>query len=385
MATILVACGAEPFECSTDPQCGDGGMCEPIGFCSFADGACESGRRFGGRAASDLAGRCTDDAAASSETAPDDSATAGGSATSGNGGHHPAGASESGGDTWNDGDDGPQTGGSTTDDGGGTAACAESGDCLPEAPPGWNGPWRVTPGDGCDGAMPADLVFSDLTVDGESCVCECESNVDCAYPDIYLPDNGCTTNNPVSLGELAVDTCFAIDLSTVAPNITAAVEWAGQDDAECQAVGGPTLPAADFEETWSLCALPDDACEHGTCPEPDVEICILSEGAHECPGVDYTRREIRYREIDDARTCDACECAYEDPSSVCQIELHGTNACGMEVATLDAQPGLACETFGTLPAVYSIVSKATACAPAQSWATGDVSPAEPTTLCCLPS
>jgi hypothetical protein len=35
------------FACNDDAQCGTGGVCEPIGLCSFADGTCGSGRRFG--------------------------------------------------------------------------------------------------------------------------------------------------------------------------------------------------------------------------------------------------------------------------------------------------------------------------------------------------
>jgi hypothetical protein len=43
---ILAGCvrpGA--FPCTDDTQCGPGGVCEPVGFCSFADATC--GRRFG--------------------------------------------------------------------------------------------------------------------------------------------------------------------------------------------------------------------------------------------------------------------------------------------------------------------------------------------------
>ena len=35
------------FHCTDDPQCGPDGKCEPVGFCSFPDTGCASGRRFG--------------------------------------------------------------------------------------------------------------------------------------------------------------------------------------------------------------------------------------------------------------------------------------------------------------------------------------------------
>ena len=50
-AAIGGACvGGSQFACTEDAQCNDGaleGWCEETGFCSFPDGACESGRRYG--------------------------------------------------------------------------------------------------------------------------------------------------------------------------------------------------------------------------------------------------------------------------------------------------------------------------------------------------
>jgi hypothetical protein len=56
------ACGASPYACSSDTQCIDGGAagyCEASGYCSFDDATCESGRRYGNLAPTDLAGECT--------------------------------------------------------------------------------------------------------------------------------------------------------------------------------------------------------------------------------------------------------------------------------------------------------------------------------------
>ena len=46
------------YRCSTNSECGTGGTCESIGFCSFPDGTCTSGERFGDSAGS-LANQCT--------------------------------------------------------------------------------------------------------------------------------------------------------------------------------------------------------------------------------------------------------------------------------------------------------------------------------------
>jgi len=46
------------FQCKSDTACGADGRCESTGFCSFADGACSSGRRYTDAAGS-LGGQCT--------------------------------------------------------------------------------------------------------------------------------------------------------------------------------------------------------------------------------------------------------------------------------------------------------------------------------------
>jgi hypothetical protein len=46
------------YRCSTNTECGTGGTCESIGFCSFPDTTCMSGERFG-ESAGDLANQCT--------------------------------------------------------------------------------------------------------------------------------------------------------------------------------------------------------------------------------------------------------------------------------------------------------------------------------------
>lgn len=59
---VLGAClDVGAFACERDDQCaldGRGGQCSPEGYCAFADPACESGLRYHGSAAADLAGDC---------------------------------------------------------------------------------------------------------------------------------------------------------------------------------------------------------------------------------------------------------------------------------------------------------------------------------------
>ena len=60
MIASLAGCGADPFVCSSNGQCLEGGaqgICQPSGVCSFDDDDCESGQRFGEHAGA-LANMC---------------------------------------------------------------------------------------------------------------------------------------------------------------------------------------------------------------------------------------------------------------------------------------------------------------------------------------
>jgi len=46
------------YRCSSNTECGTGGTCESVGFCSFTDPNCPSGERFGDSAGA-LANQCT--------------------------------------------------------------------------------------------------------------------------------------------------------------------------------------------------------------------------------------------------------------------------------------------------------------------------------------
>lgn len=68
-STALASAGCHRFfACTESSQCtldGIRGTCEDNGFCSFPDGDCESGQRYGAHASSELVDRCVPDAGAS--------------------------------------------------------------------------------------------------------------------------------------------------------------------------------------------------------------------------------------------------------------------------------------------------------------------------------
>ncbi len=62
-AGIGLACGEDAFHCTVDAQCmlaGIQGVCQPNAFCTFPDGDCMSGQRYGEGAGDGLAGTCLD-------------------------------------------------------------------------------------------------------------------------------------------------------------------------------------------------------------------------------------------------------------------------------------------------------------------------------------
>jgi hypothetical protein len=68
------ACGGQSFSCQDDAAC-DGGWCEAQGWCSFADDACDSGRRFGEHAGVGLAGQCVEPVGGASSGSDDGAIT----------------------------------------------------------------------------------------------------------------------------------------------------------------------------------------------------------------------------------------------------------------------------------------------------------------------
>jgi hypothetical protein len=81
---LAAACGSSAvFECQTSNQCGAGGVCEAVGYCSFLDATCaQTGRRFGEFAAPDLAGQCVGGSGPGSDAGADAGADAGGTTMS---------------------------------------------------------------------------------------------------------------------------------------------------------------------------------------------------------------------------------------------------------------------------------------------------------------
>lgn len=70
MATFLGSVGGcydqQPYTCVSPDDCGEGGLCESNGWCSFPDAECGTGRRYGHASGEGLANTCVDSEGATS-------------------------------------------------------------------------------------------------------------------------------------------------------------------------------------------------------------------------------------------------------------------------------------------------------------------------------
>lgn len=143
LALLHAACGSDVFACSASEDCSDGGIdgaCEASGYCSFPDGDCPSGARYGDHAGDSLAGECVpvDDATSATgdgSAAGSDTVVLDGSSV-----------------------DGPTTGSDATIDPT-TPADSTTEPPLPEC-----GDGNLDPGETCD---------DDNQIDGDGCNADC--------------------------------------------------------------------------------------------------------------------------------------------------------------------------------------------------------------------
>ncbi len=64
LITLLASTGClrkTDYKCTDSAQCGAGGTCEDVGFCSFADMECDSGRRYAEHSGTTFSNRCVGD------------------------------------------------------------------------------------------------------------------------------------------------------------------------------------------------------------------------------------------------------------------------------------------------------------------------------------
>jgi hypothetical protein len=281
-----------------------------------------------------------------------------------------------------------------------------AGDCVPEPAPNW---WPVALANGAstNPSCPADYADAATAQDGLSwrpatcgCTCVNPGGVSCSIPFGY----GCNTNGttcPSALSWLTLNAATCANTpGTVCP---------GSCGAECTgfiATGAPvatggscapqpnvTKPEPSWSNTVALCKptrLTAEGCAPSQVRMPKRDgyrRCIVQEGATVCPPGEYSERHVEYRAVTDTRACSACTCgAASGVSCGGSVSWAGGFINNCPGNPLSMAPSTSCQSGqrGQLFLLYTPKPSGGSCAATPGQPVGDVSPALPLTVCCLP-
>jgi hypothetical protein len=137
------------------------------------------------------------------------------------------------------------------------------------------------------------------------------------------------------------------------------------------------------------CTSANQLCVRSAGASFETALCISQVGDVSCPAQDYTERTLMFTSVADTRGCADCTCG--DPTGITcggTVTLYTNNPCsgnGTGVPTTGtcvAAPGLEYFHAGT----YAVTTGPTggSCDPAGGAATGEATPGDPVTICCLP-
>ena len=271
--------------------------------------------------------------------------------------------------------------------------------CTEEAPAGWSGP-GVLYLDGADAPacpeswpMPAVLGGTNPSAAPASCLpCACTNatGVCGATALIRYGVSGCSGSSTLFSTSFA---CSAMPSSTIVASVTATLPLE-QTGGSCQALGGgvQSAPPSIFEENALLCAgaTPTANCGAGSLcvPRPTApftqQLCIWRTGDVACESP-YLERTLIHGGSTDMRSCSPCGCG--DPSEVTiqctgHVELYKDGMCTELVANAPAD-GQTCTDIGGIGStLYVTDSERGTCPPFGGDPIGEVTPANPTTICC---
>jgi len=297
--------------------------------------------------------------------------------------------------------DAPQGAGGSGGEGSGGCSC------VAEPVEGWLGPLvRDVSSElgACSAPYPGELARGGLAVAFEpaSCGCSCEgSDVACSSGAISI---SATDGDPCdalcsALVSLPAGSCVEASLARPvgcvdAPPaaLSASDALAGSWSGSCSPIATlPVLADPSWQDALIVCegTVLREGCVKGeTCvptPKGTQRICIAREGEQACPSGPYSDRSVFGRAFNDTRDCEACSCS--DGSCAGAVELFTTAECaGAASASIDTGDA-ACTSIGDSDALslrFAIAREQIGCQPSLPTPTGEVTPSEPMTLCCLP-
>lgn len=263
------------------------------------------------------------------------------------------------------------TGRDTSDEGSSSSVgMASSGEGTtggpPEIPPLWYGPVALLPS--IDAACPQQYpdevarVYEDLAPGEYTCECACTVREAC---DLYSTAVGRTFDvHGTCSAPPAEDDCI-IPLA----------------DSQCSAVlqDQPGTPA--WGASYTICGGIDPTAEVAT----EGPTCIHRAGDHSCPAA-FPQRTLAYRGFDDTRSCSGCDCD-ELSDGECSMVVEICSV-GIEERTLSSEDGDCHQLNSSDGDGVGLLDWWTdtpgACAPtsASGQVLGDLTAADPETICC---
>lgn len=308
------------------------------------------------------------------------------------------------------------------DDSDGKADCADpkcgAHVCVEAAPSGFLGPVVFYDGlasqtvPNCDGAFPAKVfdAHDQLVADALSCsACSCAAptGLVCggAKPE-FFEKAGCASGcSWTSTNEMQANGCYTIGFdfggttqcttgptALTVPSVTASAGSCAPSPA--------TQPKATYSwgEEGRACGQVAPIVTGG-CPGSQVcapkafgafaKVCVVHQGGDvDCPATSYTDKHLLYAGADDSRACSPCAC--DSPACTGSVQVFQQSGCTTVTQTVP----LGVSSCAAIRAA-SVVSAGKSeeyvryvpdghCAATGGQATGDVSPSQPVTICCVP-
>lgn len=285
----------------------------------------------------------------------------------------------------------PRGAGGAGGSGGSSPACESV--CDQDVPEGWLGPSVVDTGEmalSCDGAEPMLALFADPIAPPAACECACGAavDIDCTASAITVtsyPNDTCSGSAEYSdtgvVGECLSLCCggqFSASYTSPVPDVSAA---------SC-----PPMTVTDEKAplTWARhlvgCGpVTSSPCTGGECFDLPAEgaLCIHRPGDVDCPAGPFSEASLWFEGALDTRGCEPCGCGGVEAQCNEVVVAHSNNSCSNSSGTLVAD-GCAEPSPDLDSAQFVSVAPTGSCQPNGGVAIGDVTPTEPTTVCCVP-
>lgn len=277
--------------------------------------------------------------------------------------------------------------------GAGGLACDSA--CVMNIPAGWSGPTAVVTGQAepscTSGLSNVELRLQDgLSASPAECVCDCAAaeGIDCDASVVVVDtydDNNCT--DPQDTGSGVLGECINLCCGGDSANFVKAVpDVAAASCAPITVADAAPLPAWDQHLT-GCGPVERITCGAESCfaAPSGQSLCIYQTGELACPDGLFSERTVWFADYDDTRACGACTCG-EVIDADCHevVEGYSNDQCANNEAFILPAAQCATAPIDFDSAKVLSVAPTGSCMPTGGAPTGEVTPTEPTTVCCVP-